>query len=287
MAPKSTLIVHNGEIELREIILIVWKEKFSILIVTLIFAVVGYFYGINKPKVYQTAVTFTTELDYSFDSNNEFFDKKLNINLIDKKLNINLLSTNNLTAFLDQTDKFKDLKSYLKENGTNPESYFKDKLNLVKKDEYLNDLSLTYSKPFNAEEFLNEYVLFVKNKTEMALKKTIINKIFSRIETYKENFEIAKKIDLEDPVFSTIDVFSKDYSNLFYRGTKVLSQQIIDLEDRKNKIIDAKLFSLIVIKTMNSYVISKTANFYILISIFLGLFFSTLIILLRKFVLNT
>ena len=93
-------------------------------------------------------------------------------------------------------------------------------------------------------------------------------------------------MDIENPISKIEYVSSKNYSNLFYRGTKVLSQQIIYLEDRKNKIIDAKLVSLIVIKTMNSYMISKTANFYILISIFLGLFFSTLIILLRKFVLN-
>ena len=56
MNPNNQTI-HDDEIDLREIILTLWKEKYLILIITLVFTVAGYIYGNLQPKVYQTTIT--------------------------------------------------------------------------------------------------------------------------------------------------------------------------------------------------------------------------------------
>lgn len=44
--------ISDDEIDLIEIILTLWKEKYLILIITLFFTVAGYIYGTLQPKVY-------------------------------------------------------------------------------------------------------------------------------------------------------------------------------------------------------------------------------------------
>lgn len=310
MANKDTLIVHGDIVELRELVLIIWKARFAILITNLIFLLAGYFYGTLQPKVYQTTITFRVSPDYLFKQYHEvsnvlqlesnFYitnkkivisnDNKENISTkFSKKFNTNLLSMSNLLAFLDQNEDFNDFKSHLKENNIKPADYFKGKLNLIKKNNF-DELTFIYSKPLN-EDFLNKYVLYTQKHTEIFFKEEITNKILKVINYYKENYEIAKSINFEKPVlefYNLENILISDPSILFYRGTKVLDKQIAYLEDKKNKINDLNIFdTLISKKYINSYVISKPINFYISISLLLGLFFSILVTLFKKFILST
>ena len=311
MTNKNTLIAHSDIVELRELVLIIWKARFAILITNLIFLLAGYFYGTIQPKVYQTTVTFRISPDYLFKQYHEVLhifqlesnfyitnkkivisnDNKENISTkFSKKFITNLLSMSNLLAFLDQNEEFNDFKLHLKENNIKPVDYFKGKLNLIKKENNLNELTFIYSKPLN-EDFLNKYVLFTQKHTEIFLKEEITNKILNVINYYKENYEIAKSINFEKPVlefYNLENILISDPSILFYRGTKVLDKQIAYLEDKKNKINDLNIIdTLISEKSINSYVISKSINFYILISLLLGLFFSILVTLFKKFILST
>ena len=72
MDPKNQVIL-DDEIDLKKIIISLWKEKFLILIITLIFVVVGYFYGILKPKVYQTNFILRDAPDSEFGRYNLLF----------------------------------------------------------------------------------------------------------------------------------------------------------------------------------------------------------------------
>lgn len=141
--------IADDEIDLREIILTLWKEKFLILIITLTSGVAGYIYGNLKPKVYQTTISFRDIPDFLFERYREFiFTQQLSTFALNfnNEFKSNLLSGDLISKFVEETEKGNGLKLYLKEKNINSKDYFKDKLQLVdQKNNTLNQLLLTYS----------------------------------------------------------------------------------------------------------------------------------------------
>ena len=80
MKSKNEIIL-NDEIDLREIILSLWKHKLLILIITLFFTVAGYIYSNFQPKAYQTTVTIQEAPDIVFKKYSNLFPTRQKINL--------------------------------------------------------------------------------------------------------------------------------------------------------------------------------------------------------------
>ena len=86
---------------------------------------------------------------------------------------------------------------------------------------------LIHDKRFDPREFLYDYVFFVKSETEKYLKKILSENINHKISIYNYNLKIAEKINLEDHISKQIFVLTDDNSSLYFKGTKVLSSEIM------------------------------------------------------------
>jgi LPS O-antigen subunit length determinant protein (WzzB/FepE family) len=296
----------DDEIDLKEIILTLWKEKFLILIITLIFTVAGFIYGTLKPKVFETLITLRLAPEVLFEKYRPFIaiqqqqqqQQQQQISIasnFNKMFKLNLLSFDSLTNFVEQNKKLDEFKSYLKKNNIDVRSYFRGEYRLEpvivpkKKNKYFkeNQYSLILSKSLPYDEFLNDYFIFIKKKTESEFKEEMIDKIVVEIEIYKQNLEIAKKIDLQNPMLKSI---AEGYSStaepnaLFYKGSKVLSQQLIYLEKLLEETKKLNLnYNPILEKASSPIIESQSIVIFISFAFFLGLFLSLIFIFLKSF----
>ena len=186
----------DDQIDLKEIVLTLWKEKFIILIITLIFTVAGYIYGTLQPKIYQVTITLRDVPEGIFEKYKNLIGKeKLSSTEFNNEFKINLASLNNLLSFVKQNKKLDEFKSYLKTNNIETEDYFWNKLKTTTgKNSTLNQYSFTFSKPFPAKDFLSDYIFYTKQITENEFNKQYKDYIETEVEIYKQNLEIAKKL---------------------------------------------------------------------------------------------
>tara|TARA_A100001015_G_scaffold66005_1_gene72903 strand:- start:883 stop:1218 length:336 start_codon:yes stop_codon:yes gene_type:complete len=96
------------------------------------------------------------------------------------------------------------------------------------------------------------------------------------------------EIDLYDPILKNgakgvVIIGSFPQNELFYQGIKVLNQKLMYLNDLKNKIndLDLKINKNLVLNSTN-LIISKSPAIYTVISFFLGLFLSIVLVLFKK-----
>jgi hypothetical protein len=80
---------------------------------------------------------------------------------------------------------------------------------------------------------LNDYIIFTKQFTIDEYKENLKKNIKNKIVIYEQNLEIAKTMNLEDPIaknFPEINLVVNQPTDLFYKGSKVLSLQKLHLE---------------------------------------------------------
>jgi hypothetical protein len=107
-----------------------------------------------------------------------------------------------------------------------------------------------------------------------------------KINIYQYHLEIAKKIDLENPILQSIQEiqsFINEPNELFYQGTKVLTYKIAYLNkllnDTKNFTLDYNPF---LEQVSSGLLITKSSKAYMPHAFIAGLFFSLLIVLIRS-----
>lgn len=69
-------------------------------------------------------------------------------------------------------------------------------------------------------------------------KLQLTQNIVNEINIYQQNFEIVEKIDLDNPILQSLQEgrsVVNEPDELFYKGTKVLSQQLIYLNKLLNE----------------------------------------------------
>lgn len=229
-----------------------WKGKIIIFTISVLFSLTTYFYHANKPTVRQHQIEVVIKnppkrififFNYLEDfkninnsSSNNFYDDYI------LTLEKNLLSFDNLQNFVDQNQKIDNFKNFLKLNNISTKQYFKDKFGKFKKEQiiYPNKFFLIYDDNLEKpDEFLTDYIVFVQKNNLKDLKNDL--KYFAElaIRDLEKALQIAKSIDLTDPVLkskSQSQILTYEPLSLFYRGTKVLTQQINYLEIFKEKI---------------------------------------------------
>jgi LPS O-antigen subunit length determinant protein (WzzB/FepE family) len=296
MSTKKTNL-QADEINFLEVILYLWKQKFLILPFCLTFLIAGFIYGIYQPKIYKTTVTLQKAPETLFSKYNLYFQKDFE-NFFDNTLKLNFLSFDNFIEFAKKNNKINELESTFK-NNIGIEKYFKENFNL-KKNEYT--LFLFYEKTFQGEDFLNDYIIFTKQKTEKIFKENLISDIDTKINFYKQHLKIAEDLDLQNPVLKSmleannnhviftiqeaekflIKKFRVDQSiALFYHGTKILSQMIIILNELKNDANNLTLNNLFLEKASFTEQTSKSTLVFVVFGFMLGLLISLIIIFIR------
>ena len=283
-----------------------WKGKIIILIISVLFSFASYFYNIEElpEKQYQVEVVVKDppkRVFFFLDSLKEItnFENLKSVNIFQDYLSsfqADLLSLDSLQNFVDQNQKIDNFKNFLKLKNINASDYFRNKLGQYKKDQIIipNKYFMIHNdKLDNPVEFLSDYTTFVQKKNLRELRNEAIYQIDETISTYETALAIAKLIELTEPL-----VKSKNFNqqilyepmSLYYNGTKVLLEQIKNLNILREKIVyqelDYNLFldkpsiSPFLTQISTQPTINPRSSAYF--GFFLGFFVSLIIIFFRS-----
>jgi LPS O-antigen subunit length determinant protein (WzzB/FepE family) len=288
---KNNPYIADDEIDLSDLIRMLWREKILILSISIICGLLGYLYALFnfnsefKVQIKLQDPPFQLFEGYTYlvlNNKNNVLNNKNNNILIDQfvsNFKLNFLSLDNLQTFVEESRDLDSFKKYLKSRNISTRQYFGNKLGEVKENNKI--ISNTYffvfeKKILDGDIFIGKYVEYIKKKNIIEFKKNLKLTIENKINITEDAFEIAKIINLEYPILKSSDRLSQVIAEpeaLFYQGTKVLSQSIIiykkllqNLEKNQfnfNPISDKGIITPI--NPMSSY-------FYFLTGLFVGFF---------------
>ena len=291
---KNNTYLADDEIDLGNIIKSLWKEKILILSISIICGLVGYFYGLSKPQELRAEITLKNPPTQIFEPYN-----LLNINLNNNNNNnniagqfisdfkLNLLSLDNVENFIKESREFDNFKGYLKSRNISVEQHFIDyKFGEVKEKNIiiLNKYSLNHSKELDGAIFLNKYVEFIKKKTIVEFKNNLKLTLLNTINNHQEALEIAKKIQLENPIIKTTNQQQvvNEPEALFYKGTKVISENLNYLNKRLIKLENDQFNYNVILQKALTLKNPINLPLYFALGLILGSLLSLIIIYLKN-----
>lgn len=278
----------NNEIDLGVFLRILWKDKFLVLLISIIFVLAGYLYGFLQPQKQKTQIAIKDPPiqlfeRYSIVGSSTNLRMQFTSNFI-----VNFLSIDNLEMFADKSTEFNNFKASLKTKYTTSHDYLSiqisDKKNEIRDNEILNKFFLIFPKELDGTSFLNNYAEFTKNKTITEFKNLLELSIQSQTIGVEQALEIAKIIKNEDP--SMYLGYPETSSILFNRGSKVLFQDLGNLKRLLAVLKDDQFsYNFIINKATNISNVSKPHSQYYIGGLFIG-FFLSLVIVFFKSILN-
>lgn len=286
---KNNSYIADDEIDLINLVRILWREKILILSVSIICGLLVYLYASFEPKKFITVIKLSNPPPNIFEPYTPAFINKNDKNIFFEKfisdLKLKFLSLDNLQIFVEESRDLDTFKKYLKSRNISAKEYFSKRLEEVKEKNIIipNTYSLVFEKEIlDGNIFLINYVEYVKKKYIIEFKKDLKLSIENRINNTVNAFDIAKLINLENPIVKSQDTQNQVITEpdaLFYKGTKVLSHSInFDkklLEKLEN---DQFNYNLIVDKGIALEINTITPYSLFLIGLFIGLILSFIII---------
>ena len=198
------------------------------------------------------------------------------------------MSLDNLQSFVDESREFDNLKAYLKSRNLSAKQYFINKIGEVKEKNLVipNIYFLVYPKKIDGHLFLNNYVEFTKKKTAFVLKKNLKLSIENNLTILENALEKAKLINLEYPILRSMTNSNQvinEPQDLFYKGSKIISQEIIYLKKLLTKLENEQFNFEIILDKSSNYSFNTTPNLlYFVIGLMIGLFLSLVIIFCKS-----
>jgi LPS O-antigen subunit length determinant protein (WzzB/FepE family) len=238
---KNYSYLSDDEIDLSVLIKALWKEKILILSISIICVLLVQLYLSFKPHEFKTEVTVKISHIQLLEPYSLAFKKSNTEITITQQFiddfKLDFLSPNNLENFLEQSRGFDNFKDYLKSRNITSQQYFtSDKFGEIKSKNIIipKKYFLVFPKELDGVIFFNNYAEFVKENFIVKLKKNLTLQIKNHINIYEEALELAKIIQLENPiVYSPLIPDLKGVLNsehLSYNGIKILSYQIVYLK---------------------------------------------------------
>ena len=176
--------------------------------------------------------------------------------------------------FIEESRDFDNFKGYLKSRNISVKQYFSDqkfsdqKLSVEKEKNIFipNKYFLNHSKELDGATFLNKYVEFIKKKTIVEFKNNLKLTLLNTINNHQEALEIAKKIQLENPIIKSTNLQQViiEPEGLFYKGTKVISENLNYLNKRLIKLENDQFAYNIILQSITFPInqISLLLDFY-------------------------
>jgi hypothetical protein len=203
----------------------------------------GYLYASFKPEEFKIEIKIKNPPSQLFEPYAQLYinNNSLNNNNNNNKniagqfisdFELNLLSLDNLEIFVEESRDLDTFKKYLKSRNISAKQYFANKLGIAKEQNIIipNTYFLVFEKNFDENIFFKNYVEFIKKKNITEFKKNLKLLIENKINNTFNALEIAKLINLENPILKSPGNQSQVVNEpeaLFYKGTKVLEQSII------------------------------------------------------------
>jgi len=295
---KNNSYLADDEIDLADLIKLLWKEKILILSIIIICGLLGYFYGLSKRQELRAEITLKNPPKQIFEPYNLFNNNNNknnnnnnnNNNIVEQfvfELKLNLLSLDNLENFIEESGEFDNFKGYLKSRNISAKQYISDlKFAEVKEKNLVipNKYFLNHSKELDGAILLNKYVEFIKKKTIVELKNNLKLTLLNTINNHHEALEIAKKIQLENPIIKTTtqqQVITEPEA-LFYKGTKVISENLHYLNKQLIKLENDQFNYNIILQKASTLKNPINLPLYFALGLILGSLLSLVIIYLKN-----
>jgi len=299
---KNNSYLADDEIDLGDIVKSLWKEKILILSISIICGLLGYFYGLSKPQEFKTEIILKNPPIQIFEpynllninlnnnnlNNNNLNNNNLNNNNLSNNITgqfisdfkLNLLSLDNVQNFIEESREFDNFKGYLKSKNM-PVGEVKEINEIISNKYFLN-----HPKEFDGAIFLNKYVGFIKKKTIVEFKNNLKLTFLNTINNHQEALEIAKKIQLENPIIKSTNLQQViiEPEGLFYKGTKVISENLNSLNKKLVKLENDQFnYNIILQKALTSKnPINLPLYLYFILGLTLGSILSLVIIYLKN-----
>lgn len=287
------------------------KNKFLILVVTIIFSLFAYILAINLKKDLKAIVTLKnidTNIDI-FDyykiikvtnSEFEFFERyknqQSNSNFFYEEFYLNLSSSDNISNFLQQSKDYDLLKKYLELNNVTAKQYFSNNKLGIQEDKKANTIIvqqkdartkinffLIAPKEVDGLTLLQNYVDYTNNKTLNFFKDQIKFSLNSEIVKLENELKIAKLLNIVNPTLHNNAALAAEPKSLFYLGSKVLSLQIGDLKANYDKLENFKSNFNIIIDRPSYTRNGESKIFYVIFGSVIGFILSLIIIFIKKY----
>lgn len=297
---RNLRILQDDEFDLREIIIKFWNKKILIISFSFIFMIIGYVYGALQPQEFNTEIKLRNPPQQLFEpysltlnknnnnSNNNSNNNNNNIfGQFISDFKTNFLSLDNLQRFTEESREFVNFKEHLKSKNTSVKKYFHNKINEVKEKNLIvpNKYFLLFTKELDGDTFLNNYVEFIQKKTVFEMKQNLKLSIENKIIILENALDKAKLINLENPILRSMNQSNQvvnEPEDLFYKGSKILSQEIIYLKKLLIKLENDQFnYEFISDKPLNSPVKEISNLIYSLLGAIFGLFFSLVFIYVK------
>jgi LPS O-antigen subunit length determinant protein (WzzB/FepE family) len=291
---KNNTYLADDEIDLGNLIKLLWKEKILILSISIICGLAGYLYAsFFQPQEFKTEIQLRNPPSQLFEPYSFLIYNNNNNNnniagqfIFDFKLNF--LSLDNVESFLEESRNFDNFKRYLKSKNITAKKYFKDQLSEVKEKNIIipNKYFLVFEKKYlDGDIFFNNYVEFTKKKSTTEFKKNLKLTIENRIYSYEQAVEIAKLINLENPILKSLNQAQvvNEPEALFYKGSKVLTQNILHLKKLLQKLENDQFnYNLISDKASPPVLTNASVILFFVFGLTLGFLLSLAIIILKN-----
>jgi LPS O-antigen subunit length determinant protein (WzzB/FepE family) len=294
---KNNSYLADDEIDLADLLRTLWREKILILSISIICGLLGYLYASFKPEEVKVEIRLRNPPPvlfepYSYIFNNNFSNNNNSNNIAGQFINdfkLDFLSLDSLEIFVEESQDLDTFKKYLKSRNISTKQYFVKKLGEVKEKNIT--IPSTYflvfeKKILDGNIFLNNYAEYIKKKNIIELKKYVKSIIETRINNTENAIEIAKLINLENPILKSPDRQNQVVNEpeaLFYKGTKVLSQSIVAYKKLLSKLENDEFnYNHILDKAIISKSDTKPLYFYFLMGLFIGFFLSCIIIFFKS-----
>jgi len=289
---KNNAYLADDEINLEDLIKSLWKEKILILSISIICGLLGFFYGLSKPQELRTEIILKNPPAQIFEPyilfNNNINNNNNNIAgqfISDFKLNF--LSLDNVQNFIEESREFDNFKGYLKSRNISVVQLFNNNNfgEVIEKNMIIpNKYFINQSKELDGAIFFNKYAEFIKKKTIAELKNNLKLTILNTINNHQEALEIAKKIQLENPIIKSTGQLQvvNEPEPLFYKGTKVILQNLDNLNKRLIKLENDQFNYNIILQKPLTLKNPTNLRLYFVLGLILGSFLSLVIIYLKN-----
>ena len=304
---KNNPYITNDEIDLGDLIKILWREKILILSISIICGLLGYLYASFKPQELKIEIKLKNPPYHLFEPYSQMFmipnnsqmfmipnsnNNSINNNIAEQFISdfkLYLLSLDNLEIFVEESRDLDIFKKYLKSRNISTKQYFANKLGEEKKKNIIspNTFFLFFEKKIlDGDIFLNNYLEFTKKKNVTELKKNLKFTIENRINNTENALEIAKLVNLENPILKSADRQNQVINEpeaLFYKGTKVLSQSIVIDKILLQKLENDQFNYNHILDKGTALEINKTFSYiFLIMGLFIGFFLSCIIIFFKS-----
>ena len=302
----------NESISFNQIIKPLIKNKWLIFFSVIIGLLLGIFFHLIIEKEYESRIVtngppHTLFLNYSKTKyegatlnrheNNKCGEydvtKSLIINEFNYKFNLNFLSIDLFSNFIKENKSINaNFLNLMKKDNLSLKSYFQNDKLLIYKDKGINICGtyvLYYPKELKGKDILDQYANYIRDYTIKEVKNTLYLSIKNEIAANRLAFKIAKKLNIEKPVFENTKSQGLDSSKLvsdtYLSGYSVIEEKIKFLESQLT-LLEKEQFKYNPVKDSATEGIirsdSLNLKFIILISIFLSLLFSFSWVIIRE-----